>query len=430
VITSKANIEGQVNEKKWIEGGGYKVWLNEVNGFDKNDPVNGYAGILGKPITSIRVDGGTAYRVHLLDLQKWLGKITRNDQTDPNSYAGHINGKPIDGFVIGGGVKYSAHILGGDWLPVVNGYNLTDSTNGYAGIFGKPIDAIMIQGRNYATSYTEESSSPKDKCTIQGGTCISSNVCNNGNIIKGLCTDQAAANCCIPGTTNGKQGKDSTLNVLYIVGIVLAVIIAIIVVLFIYFSLSKQWIKRSITSSIKNIPTLNNDNNNNNINNINNINHQEDLPPSYFDVVNENEDLSNLLNNNTSMRERKITSSNTHSQVKLPNSNSLKSGFHSGIGMSKSEKYSEKKGFPSDIKSSQSERIIRQSNLENNQDDDDDDIIIERINNDDRRVTFTMIERSKAVIVNNGDTENNQNNTDNVTITIPSIERSKALNLN
>jgi len=426
VITSKANIEGQINEKMPIQGGGYKVWLNEVNGFDQNDPVNGYAGILGKPITSIRVDGGTAYRVHLLDFGKWLGKITKNDQKDINSYAGNVNGKPIDGFVIGGGIEYAAHILGGDWLPVVNGYNLSDPKNGYAGIIGKEIDAIMIRGRTYATSYTELPSSDtelssSDECSVQGGTCISSNVCNGGNIIKGLCSDQAAGNCCIPNK-NKKSGGGNSFNTLYIIGIVLAVLIVIIVILYIYFALSKQWIKRSITTSIKNIPTINNNNNDNS-------NHEEDLPPSYFDIVNESvdDDISNLISNNTSMK--KITSSNTHSQVKLPNSNSVNSSFHSGIGMSKSERYNEKKGFHSDIKSSKSE-MIHPTTLKNDDDDDDDDIIIERINKDDRRVTFTVIERSKAVLVNNDDTENNQNETNDITITIPSVERSKAVTPN
>ena len=53
VLTSKANIEGQINNKMSIRGGGYKTWLDEVNGYDKNDPVNRYAGIIGKSITSI-----------------------------------------------------------------------------------------------------------------------------------------------------------------------------------------------------------------------------------------------------------------------------------------------------------------------------------------------------------------------------------------
>ncbi len=42
-----------------------------------------------------------------------------------------------------GKVKYRVHILGGDWLPYVTGYNISDAKNGYAGT-GKPIDAIEV----------------------------------------------------------------------------------------------------------------------------------------------------------------------------------------------------------------------------------------------------------------------------------------------
>lgn len=41
-------------------------------------------------------------------------------------------------------VKYRVHIMGGQWLPYVTGYNQSDASNGYAGSFGKTIDAIQI----------------------------------------------------------------------------------------------------------------------------------------------------------------------------------------------------------------------------------------------------------------------------------------------
>ena len=50
------------------------------------------------------------------------------------------------------------HVQGGSWLPPVKGYNINDSNNGYAGILGKPIDAIMIHGRTYAVSVGQGSS--------------------------------------------------------------------------------------------------------------------------------------------------------------------------------------------------------------------------------------------------------------------------------
>ena len=42
-----------------------------------------------------------------------------------------------------GKVKYRVHILGGEWLPYVTGYNISDTKNGYAGD-KKPIDAIEV----------------------------------------------------------------------------------------------------------------------------------------------------------------------------------------------------------------------------------------------------------------------------------------------
>lgn len=42
-----------------------------------------------------------------------------------------------------GYVKYRVHVKGGQWLPYVNGYNINNLMNGYAGN-GKPIDAIQI----------------------------------------------------------------------------------------------------------------------------------------------------------------------------------------------------------------------------------------------------------------------------------------------
>lgn len=42
-----------------------------------------------------------------------------------------------------GKVKYRVHVKGGDWLPYVTGYNISDTKNGYAGD-KKPIDAIEV----------------------------------------------------------------------------------------------------------------------------------------------------------------------------------------------------------------------------------------------------------------------------------------------
>lgn len=44
-----------------------------------------------------------------------------------------------------GNIKYRVHLLNGDWLDWVDGYNINDSHNGYAGIKGKVIDAVQVE---------------------------------------------------------------------------------------------------------------------------------------------------------------------------------------------------------------------------------------------------------------------------------------------
>lgn len=44
-----------------------------------------------------------------------------------------------------GDIKYRVHLLNGDWLPWVDGYDIKDDINGYAGIKGKVIDAIQVE---------------------------------------------------------------------------------------------------------------------------------------------------------------------------------------------------------------------------------------------------------------------------------------------
>ena len=128
-----------------------QTWLPEVVGYSD------YAGIYGKPISSLRVSGGTEYRVHTLG-GKWLPAVTGNNQNDSdNGYAG-IDGLAIDGVAIKG-AKYQVHILGGGWLDEVSKYDISDTDYGMAGIFGKKIDAIKIKDRTYAVAYITDSSS-------------------------------------------------------------------------------------------------------------------------------------------------------------------------------------------------------------------------------------------------------------------------------
>ena len=43
--------------------------------------------------------------------------------------------------------------MNGGWLSEVHGYDFNDDNNGYAGILGRTIDAIAINGKPYATAY-------------------------------------------------------------------------------------------------------------------------------------------------------------------------------------------------------------------------------------------------------------------------------------
>ena len=131
-------------------------WLPAVTGYSTSDANNGYAGILSKPITALRVSGGKKYKVHVKG-GGWLPYVTGNNQNDfNNGYAG--NGKVIDGVCIEG-ATYRVHINGGGWLPAVSKCDPNDLNNGMAGNLGSAIDAVMIKGRTYAVAYSAGSSS-------------------------------------------------------------------------------------------------------------------------------------------------------------------------------------------------------------------------------------------------------------------------------
>lgn len=89
--------------------------------------------------------GNTKYKVHLKG-GKWLGEVTKWDDT-ANGYAG-IKGKPIDAMMFAsqkGKVSYRVKTKKSGWLPWVSGYSTKNNTNGYAGNFGEEITAIQIK---------------------------------------------------------------------------------------------------------------------------------------------------------------------------------------------------------------------------------------------------------------------------------------------
>lgn len=117
-------------------------WLHNITDHNPND-LQGYAGNFGKPISGIYVDasvGNVYYRAHQKG-GEWLPEVKNRED-----YAGNL-GKPIDAFIVRSDVTqlhYQAHDAKHGWLDVISGYDINDSSAGYAGWIGYEIDAIMI----------------------------------------------------------------------------------------------------------------------------------------------------------------------------------------------------------------------------------------------------------------------------------------------
>lgn len=81
--------------------------------------------------------------------QIWLPIVTSgNYAVDTIGNPGHAMG----GFAVhcaDQSIRYAAHVCGGGWLPEVNGYNVKDFNNGFAGD-GRPIDCVIIFGKRIA----------------------------------------------------------------------------------------------------------------------------------------------------------------------------------------------------------------------------------------------------------------------------------------
>lgn len=100
----------------------------------KKGDTNNYAGVFGITMDGLYIDD-LEYRVRVNG--RWLPAVVgRND------YAGLL-GQAITDIAIKN-ATYRVHIKGGSWLSWVNGYNINNSNNGYAGD-GRIIDAIQIK---------------------------------------------------------------------------------------------------------------------------------------------------------------------------------------------------------------------------------------------------------------------------------------------
>lgn len=94
-----------------------------------------YAGNFGNPIGGFKMDK-LFYRIHFKEKKEW-SKWLENGQ-----YLSTDILKNMDGIQIKNAI-YRVHLINGNWLPWVE---KVDNTNqGYAGIYGKKIDAIQIK---------------------------------------------------------------------------------------------------------------------------------------------------------------------------------------------------------------------------------------------------------------------------------------------
>ena len=132
----------QYNDKAEID---CDIWQNSSSG-----RVKGYNG---------RLDTNVIYNDNIFDESETKVKkptLTYRVYADGKWY-GEVKGlsniagrkkQAISGVAVKvseGNLRYRVHLLNGDWLPWVDGYDIKDDINGYAGIKGKVIDAIQVE---------------------------------------------------------------------------------------------------------------------------------------------------------------------------------------------------------------------------------------------------------------------------------------------
>jgi len=293
VVTSKTNNLNQIDVKISISNTVSKAWLKEISGYDENDSKNGYAGVIGEPMTSLRIDGGKSYRVHSYNTKSWLEKVNGNNMNDNvNGYAGVKYGDKIDAIVIGGGVEYAIHTLGGVWLPPVSEYNITDSVHGYAGNIGQPIDAIMIKGRTYATSiFYNETLSKDEECNSHKGTCMNPIDCVDGLVLNNLCSGGEDNKCCIPNIYLNNSNTSDTFDPFSITVIIIFALVILVIILYYCYVYYKNWIRESISFTIENHPSI--------------VKDEKNSLPNYEDIVDAqvvDDEQSLIINPSTSLK--------------------------------------------------------------------------------------------------------------------------------
>ena len=162
ITTTPVDITYQVYTNKW---------LCNVSQHNKNDDMNGYAGVFGNPVSGVYIDssvGNVYYQVHVKG-GNWLPEVKNRED-----YAG-IFGQPIDAIMIKSDsttIHYEVHTKEDGWLGEVSGYDKNDHNYGYAGWQGHAIDAIVVWADPIVTTTIIEVPKEEPEATPQPETQV------------------------------------------------------------------------------------------------------------------------------------------------------------------------------------------------------------------------------------------------------------------
>ena len=120
-------------------------WQGDVIGRDDTTGAgDDYAGVFGKPIRYIAIDGAGKYQAHDKG-GSWWGCVDKYDLND-EEYGMAGAGNPIDAIrIYDSSVSYQTHNLNGEWNDVMHGLKDSGgSSDDFAGEYGVAQDAIRI----------------------------------------------------------------------------------------------------------------------------------------------------------------------------------------------------------------------------------------------------------------------------------------------
>ena len=119
-------------------------WQGDMIGkTDTTDAGDDYAGVFGRPMRYIAIEGVGDYQAH--DSHGWWPSVDKYD-LDDEDYGMAGAGLPIDAIrIYDSSVRYQTHNMGGGWNPVMVGLRDTGgSPDDFAGEYGVAQDAIRI----------------------------------------------------------------------------------------------------------------------------------------------------------------------------------------------------------------------------------------------------------------------------------------------